>query len=65
MALSVSGERAFSSAGIMICKQCNRLDGDIVEALQCLKVLICQDLMSRDIMSIAKEEACLDLVDKE
>ena len=65
MALSVSSERAFSSAGITICKQCNHLDGDIVEALQCLKVLICQDLMLRDIMTIAKEEARFDLVDEE
>ena len=31
--------RAFSSAGITISKQWNRLKGDIVEALQCLKCM--------------------------
>jgi hypothetical protein len=33
MASSVSSKRAFSSAGITICKRRNRLDEDIVEAL--------------------------------
>ena len=37
MASSVSSERAFSAAGITISKRCNRLKGDIVEALQFLK----------------------------
>src|ERR1700761_3419404 len=40
MASSVSSERAFSSAGITICKQRHRLDADIVESTQCLKSLI-------------------------
>ncbi|KIJ32661.1 hypothetical protein M422DRAFT_101438, partial [Sphaerobolus stellatus SS14] len=37
MASSVSSERAFSAAGITISKRRNRLNGDIVEALQTLK----------------------------
>src|ERR1700734_2134165 len=45
MASSVSSERAFSSAGITISKRRNRLKGDIVEALQCLKCMIHQNLM--------------------
>jgi hypothetical protein len=45
MASSVSSERAFSSAGITISKRRNRLKGDIVEALQCLKCLIHKDLL--------------------
>jgi hypothetical protein len=65
MASSVSSERAFSSAGITISKRRNRLDGDIVEALQCLKTLIHQDLMSRDVTTIAEEEARLDCADEQ
>jgi hypothetical protein len=60
MASSVSSERAFSSAGITICKRCNRLDGDIVEALQCLKALLHQDITLRYIPSVADEELHLD-----
>ena len=45
MATSASSEWAFSSAGIMITKWRNRLKGDIVEALQCLKCCIRQDLL--------------------
>ncbi len=37
MALSISSERSFSSAGITITKRRNRLGYDIVEALQILK----------------------------
>ena len=48
MASSVSSERAFSSAGITISKRRNRLKADIVEALQCLKCLIKQDLLFQD-----------------
>jgi hypothetical protein len=40
MAISVSSERAFLSAGITISKRRNRLKPDIVEALQCLKCMI-------------------------
>ena len=45
MATSVSSEHAFCSAGITISKRCNRLKGDIIEALQCLKCLIKHDLV--------------------
>ena len=65
MASSVSSERAFSSAGITICKRRNRLDGDIVEALQVLKSLIRQDLMAREVISVADEEAELDYADEQ
>ncbi|KIJ90054.1 hypothetical protein K443DRAFT_47139, partial [Laccaria amethystina LaAM-08-1] len=37
MASSVSSEQAFSVAGTTISKCHNRLKGDIVKALQCLK----------------------------
>jgi hypothetical protein len=63
MASSVSSERAFSSAGITICKRCNRLDSDIVEALQCLKALLSQDITLRFIPSVADEETYLDDAD--
>ena len=63
MASSVSGEKAFSSAGITICKQRNCLDADIVESLQCLKSFIHHDLMARDTFSIAEEEQELDNMD--
>jgi hAT family C-terminal dimerisation region len=45
MAASVSSERAFSQGGITISKCRNRLKGDIVEALQCVKCALCQDLL--------------------
>ena len=64
MALSVASERAFSSAGITISKRHNCLDGDIIEATQCLKSLISQDLMLRVFPSIADEEALLDDADQ-
>ena len=59
MASSVSSEQAFSSAGITISKRRNRLKGDIVEALQCLKCLIHHNLIFRwdPAVSIADEIA--------
>ena len=45
MASSVSSERAFSQGGITISKRRNRLKGDIVEALQCVKCAIRHDLL--------------------
>jgi len=48
MASSVSSERAFSQGGITITKRRNRLKGDIVEALQCIKCAICHDLIFRE-----------------
>jgi hAT family C-terminal dimerisation region len=65
MASSVASERAFSSAGITISKRRNRLDGDIVEALQCLKSLKSHDLMSRVFPSVADEEVLLDEADSQ
>jgi hypothetical protein len=65
MASSVSSKRAFSAAGITICKRHNHLDGNIVEALQCLKSFIHQDLMVRDIVTIAEAEAELDFLDEQ
>jgi hypothetical protein len=57
MASSVSSERAFSSAGITISKRRNRLKGDIVKALQCLKCMIRKNLIFREdpTSTIAKE----------
>ena len=63
MALSVASECAFSSAGITISKCCNHLNGDIVEALQCLKLLKAQDLMWRPFPSVADEEVLQDDTD--
>ena len=65
MASSVSSKRAFSSARITISKQRNRLDGDIVEALQCLKSFIHEDIMVRDLNTVAEEEVELDKVDEQ
>ena len=41
---------AFSSAGITISKHCNRLKGDIIEALQCLKIIYRNDLLFREVV---------------
>jgi hypothetical protein len=48
MASSVSSERAFSQGGITISKLRNRLKGDIVEALQCVKCILRHDLIFRE-----------------
>jgi hypothetical protein len=48
MGASVSSERAFSQGGITISKRRNRLKGDIVEALQCIKCAIRHDLLFRE-----------------
>jgi hypothetical protein len=48
MAASVSSERAFSQGGITISKHRNRLKGDIVEALQCVKCSLRTDLLFRE-----------------
>jgi hypothetical protein len=45
MASLVSSERAFSQGGITISKRQNRLKGDIVEALQCVKCSLQHDLI--------------------
>jgi hypothetical protein len=48
MATSVSSERAFSQGGITITKRRNRLKGDIVEALQCVKCSLRNELIFRE-----------------
>ena len=60
MASSVSSERAFSSAGITLSKRRNRLQGDIVEALQFMKCLFHQSLIFREVCTVAEEELLLD-----
>ena len=64
MASSVSSKRAFSLVGITISKQCNHLNADIIEVLQCLKSFIYQDLMAQDVVSITDEEQDLDFTDE-
>ncbi|KAF8658374.1 hypothetical protein AX14_007730 [Amanita brunnescens Koide BX004] len=49
MASSVSSERAFSSAGITISKCRNHLKGDIVEALQSMKMVYHSDLLFHEV----------------
>jgi hypothetical protein len=65
MASSVSSESAFSAAGITISKRRNRLEGDIVEALQCLKSFIHQDLIFREVVIATQEEEDLDAADQD
>lgn len=62
MSSSVSSERAFSQGGITISKRRNRLKGDIVEALQCIKCAIRHDLLFREPApsSILEEEETND-----
>ena len=60
MASSVSSERAFSSAGITLSKRRNRLQADIVEALQFTKCLFHQDLLFREVCTTTEEEAILE-----
>lgn len=60
MASSVSSERAFSAAGITISKRRNKLKGDIVEALQCLKCMYNNDLIFREAPTLETEEEELD-----
>jgi hypothetical protein len=48
MSSSVSSERAFSQGGLTITKTRNRLKGDIVEALQCIKCAIRHDLLFQE-----------------
>jgi hypothetical protein len=52
----------FSSAGITISKRRNQLDGDIVEALQCLKALP-QNFSSQVVPNVLEEETLMDSTD--
>jgi hypothetical protein len=63
MASSVSSERTFSAAGITLSKRRNRLKGDIVEALECLKCLLHRDLIFREVVTAADLEKELESVD--
>ena len=68
MASSVSSERAFSSAGITITKRRNRLKGDVVEALQCMKCIYHNELLFREVQvasDIEKELDAAEVVDVE
>ena len=49
-----------SLAGITISKRRNRLKGDIVEALQCLKLLYQNDLMFCEVVTAVEEEVNLE-----
>ncbi|KIL54872.1 hypothetical protein M378DRAFT_91765 [Amanita muscaria Koide BX008] len=65
MSSSVSSECAFSSAGLTLTKRRNRLKGDIVEALQCLKCMYQNDLIFREVVVATEEEKELDEMDLE
>src|ERR1700720_4571557 len=60
---SVSSEWAFSSAGITISKRRNRLKGNIVEALQCLKCMIRKNLIFRQDPTLTIAKQIVDLED--
>ena len=60
MALSVSSECAFSSAGITISKHWNQLKKDVVEAIQCLKCMYKNDLIFRKVETIVDKEKEMD-----
>jgi hypothetical protein len=55
----------FSSAGLTISKRRNRLKGDIVEALQCLKCMYHNDMIFRDVLVATQEEEDLEDMDLE
>ena len=65
MASSVSSKSAFSAASITISKHHNQLKGDIIEALQCLKSLIHQDLLFWDVITATQDEEDLNLADQD
>ena len=64
MASSVSSKRSFSQGGITITKLRSRLKGDIVEALQCLKCAIKNDILLQEPSpSLMLEEEEYELID--
>lgn len=74
MGSSVPSERAFSAAGITISKRCNRLKGDIIEAIKFLKALYVRDLIFREPeptsileaeLEVFEDDEDLDWVDEE
>ena len=52
----VSAEHAFSQVGITVSKWCNRLGGDIVEAIQHFKSCIWQDLIFQEAAPLSMSE---------
>jgi hAT family C-terminal dimerisation region len=64
MSSSVSSERAFSQGGITVSKHRNRLKGDIVEALQCIKSAIRQDLFQQPLPLSSEGSECDDEEDE-
>jgi len=64
MATSVSSERAFSAAALTITKRRNRLKGDIVEAIQVLRMMYQRDLIFREAAPSSALELALDELDE-
>jgi len=60
MALSVSSERVFSAAGIMISKHHNQLQGDIVKAIEVNKSLKHHNLLFREVLNMEQVEKELE-----
>lgn len=65
MSSSVSSERAFSQGGITVSKRRNRLKGDIVEALQCVKCSLRHDLLFREPAPSSRVESDSEELDSE
>jgi hypothetical protein len=67
MASSVSSEHAFSAVGITISKRRNRLQGDIVEAIEVIKCLLHHHLLFHEVLDMAQVEKDLEdmLIDEE
>ncbi|KAG6896712.1 hypothetical protein C0993_008144 [Termitomyces sp. T159_Od127] len=63
MALSVSSEQAFLQGGLTITKQRNRLKGNIVEGLQCLKCAKRHNLLFRGPGPSSLDEAELEKIE--
>ena len=60
MASSISSEHAFLAAGITISKRHNRLQGDIVEAIEVNKSLKHCDLLFCEVLNMEKVERDLE-----
>lgn len=60
----MSSESTCSVAGVTS-KRRNQAVGDIVEALQCLRNFIHEDLFFHDVVNSTQEEVTLDLADQE
>lgn len=63
MATSVSSERAFSAAALTVTKHRNRLKGDIVEAIQVLRMMYQRDLIFREAPPSSAVELALEELD--